>query len=247
MIITLCVLGVAIAMIVTERLLRGRLWPRVPGWWPRAIALNAVQIGSMFLAGVAWDRWMPGKSLWNAAPLGTTGGAVIGYLVITFVYYWWHRLRHDIPFLWRWFHQVHHSPQRIEIITSFYKHPIEIVVNGILSSVILYMLVGLGPKAATLAVTLTGLAELFYHWNVRTPYWVGFIMQRPESHCIHHQQDWHRKNYADLPLWDMLFGTFHNPHEFDKACGFGPERERRLAAMLAGVNVYESPTTTGPE
>ena len=58
--------------------------------------------------------------------LGRTGGAIVGYLVITFVYYWWHRARHEVPILWRCFHQVHHSPQRIEIITSFYKHPVEI-------------------------------------------------------------------------------------------------------------------------
>ena len=33
-------------------------------------------------------------------------------------------------FLWLAFHQVHHSPSRIETITSFYKHPTEIVVTG---------------------------------------------------------------------------------------------------------------------
>lgn len=44
--------------------------------------------------------------------------SVVGYLAITFVYYWWHRWRNEIGFLWRFVHQVHHPPQRIEIITS---------------------------------------------------------------------------------------------------------------------------------
>jgi sterol desaturase/sphingolipid hydroxylase (fatty acid hydroxylase superfamily) len=153
------------------------------------------------------------------------------------VYYWWHRARHEIPFLWRWFHQVHHSPQRIEIITSFYKHPFELIVNGALSSLLLFAVAGVSPAAGAVAVTITGLAELFYHWNVRTPYWLGFLFQRPESHCIHHRDGWHRSNFADLPLWDMLFGTFDNPRDFASACGFGPEREPLLGDMLLGRDV----------
>ena len=235
------VLSTAIVMIVWERIAPGRAWPQVSGWWPRALALNAVQVGSVFLATYTWDRWMPGARLWSADRLGLWGGTLLGYFAITFVYYWWHRLRHESAWFWRWFHQVHHSPSRIEIITSFYKHPFELVANGVLSSSILYFGVGLGPEAATLAVLLTGLAELFYHWNVRTPYWLGFLIQRPESHCVHHQAGLHHYNYADLPLWDMLFGTFHNskqwPKQWEERCGFDGDRERQLRAMLAGKDV----------
>ena len=174
---------------------------------------------------------------WSADALGEVRGAIVGYLAITFVYYWWHRWRHSIRLLWRWFHQVHHSPQRIEIITSFYKHPVEIVSNSLLSSVIVYLGVGLSPTAAVHAVLLTGLAELFYHWNVPTPYWLGFLFQRPESHCIHHQEGVHSFNYADLPMWDMLFGTFKNPRHWEETCGFGPDGEHRLPEMLRGVDV----------
>jgi sterol desaturase/sphingolipid hydroxylase (fatty acid hydroxylase superfamily) len=157
--------------------------------------------------------------------------------VITFVYYWWHRVRHHSPLLWRVVHQVHHSPQRIEIITSFYKHPVEIVVNGVLSSAILYLGLGLSPGSAAGAVALSGLGELVYHWNVATPYWLGFVFQRPESHCVHHQEGVHSFNYSDLPVWDMLFGTFRNPRRFDARCGLGDANERRLGALLAGVDV----------
>jgi sterol desaturase/sphingolipid hydroxylase (fatty acid hydroxylase superfamily) len=108
----------------------------------------------------------------------------------------------------------------------------------VLSSAILYLVVGLSPKAASLAVLLTGLAELVYHWNVRTPHWLGYIFQRPESHCVHHQEGLHSFNYADLPLWDMLFGTFRNPKEWQARCGFGP-LEHRLPEMLIGVDINE--------
>jgi sterol desaturase/sphingolipid hydroxylase (fatty acid hydroxylase superfamily) len=235
----LIVLAAALAMLAIERLRPGRHFPRVPLWLPRAFALNLVQIGIVFVGGLTWDRWFAGHSLWDASALGTVGGAAVGYLAITFVYYWWHRARHEIPLLWRWVHQVHHSPQRIEIVTSFYKHPLEIALNGALSSTILYVLVGVTPAAASLAVLLTGIAELFYHWNVATPHWLGYFIQRPESHCVHHQHGRHRNNYSDLPLWDLLFGTFENPRGTPAACGFDTRRELALGRMLAGRDVHQ--------
>lgn len=231
------VIAVGAIMLAVELARPGRSWPKVAGWWTRAALLNGCQVGAVYLAGFLWDGWLARHRLWSADSLGVAGGAIVGYLVITFVYYWWHFWRHRSNFLWRWFHQVHHSPQRIEIITSFYKHPAELVANGLLSSAILYLIVGTSPQAASYAILITGLAELFYHWNVRTPYWLGFIVQRPESHCIHHQEGVHSYNYADLPLWDMLFGTFRNPRRWDARCGFGAD-ESRLTEMLAGADVY---------
>jgi sterol desaturase/sphingolipid hydroxylase (fatty acid hydroxylase superfamily) len=246
MTVPLVVLAAALAMIALERLAPGRNWPRVPGWWGRALALNGFQAAAVFLAGWAWEGWMQRSRPWSADGLGPTGGALVGYLVITFVYYWWHRWRHEVDWLWRVFHQVHHSPQRIEILTSFYKHPLEILANSLLSSAILYLLVGLSPAAATGAVMLTGLAELVYHWNVRTPHWLGYLIQRPESHCVHHQEGVHTYNFSDLPLWDMLFGTFRNPPSFDARCGFGPEREPRLGEMLVFTDVNRDPAGPAP-
>jgi sterol desaturase/sphingolipid hydroxylase (fatty acid hydroxylase superfamily) len=229
----------AVLMIAVERMAPGRRLPAVPGWLARAGLLTSVQVAMVFIGGVTWDRWFPGASAWDAGGLGVFGGALAGYLAITFVYYWWHRARHEIPVLWRWLHQVHHSARRIEVVASFYKHPLEITANGILSSAVLYLLVGVSPAAGALAVLLTGLAELFYHWNVRTPHWLGYLIQRPESHCVHHQHGRHRNNYSDLPLWDLLFGTFENPRQQPGACGFDAPRERRLKAMLLGRDVHQ--------
>lgn len=236
----LIVLGIGLAMLVIERRFPGRRFATVPHWLARAGALNAVQVAIVLVGGLTWDRWFRGQGLWDASALGTYGGALAGYLAITFVYYWWHRARHEVGFLWRWIHQVHHSPQRLELLTSFYKHPLEIALNGALSSAILYVGVGVTPEAATLAVLATGVAELFYHWNVKTPYWLGFVIQRPESHCVHHAQGRHRNNYSDLPLWDMLFGTFENPRATPGACGFDTARELALGRMLRGRDVHRA-------
>jgi sterol desaturase/sphingolipid hydroxylase (fatty acid hydroxylase superfamily) len=235
--IPIIVLAVGLAMLLVERRKAARSWPQVDGWWPRAIAANVVQAAIAVIAGVAWDGWMIRQQPWSLAHLGIGLQAGIGYVVITFVYYWWHRLRHDVPVLWRWLHRFHHSPQRIELITSFYKHPLEIVINGLLSSVIVYLLVGLEPLAAAIAVTLTGLAEFVYHWNIATPHWLGYIIQRPESHCVHHEEGLHHFNYADLPIWDILFGTFRNPRDWNARCGFGPIAETRWRDLLMGRDV----------
>jgi sterol desaturase/sphingolipid hydroxylase (fatty acid hydroxylase superfamily) len=246
MLIPAIVLGVALVMMVCEASRPGRTWPRVAGWWLRAILLNGIEVTAVYVTGLTFDPWFASHRPWSADVLGATGGAIVGYLVITFVYYWWHRWRHESDFLWRWFHQVHHSPQRLEVITSFYKHPFEIMANSVISSAILYLGVGVSPAAAAGAVLLSGLAELFYHWNVTTPYWLGYVFQRPESHCVHHQDGVHAHNYADLPLWDILFGTFRNPHRWNGRCGFGEENEHRLWEMICGVDVSKTPVAADP-
>lgn len=230
----LVVAGCALLLIVLERLAPSTEQPRVRGWIGRVVALNLAQIAVVYLGAVTWDRWFPRSSSFGGESLGTLPAIVIGYLAITFVYYWWHRARHEVPFLWRWLHQVHHSPARIEVITSFYKHPLEILLNGVLSSFVLHVAVGLHPAHATIVVTITGIAELLYHSNLRTPYWLGFVFQRPESHRRHHERTHHRDNYSDLPLWDILFGTFDNPRDIPQECGFGNDRERQLLRMLIG-------------
>ncbi|MEM1211751.1 MAG: sterol desaturase family protein [Planctomycetota bacterium] len=240
MLIPAIVFAAAVLMIAVELRRPARRWPHVAGWWFRAILLNGLQVGVVFAAGAFWDPWLQQHRPWSADALGPVGGALLGYLAITFVYYWWHRARHQLPLLWRWLHQVHHSPQRLEVLASFYKHPLEVLVNGVLSSVILYALVGLDPQTAAYAVLLTGLAELFYHWNVPTPHALGYLFQRPEMHCVHHEHGHHHHNYSDLPLWDMLFGTFHNPKtwrtEDGKRCGLGTT-EHQLGRMLLGKDL----------
>lgn len=169
--------------------------------------------------------------------LAPTRKLVIAYLVSTFVYYWWHRWRHESKFFWRLCHQIHHSPRRIEILTSFYKHPVEITLNSIISSLIVYVLLGCSVEAAGVYTLFTAIAEFFYHWNIRTPHWLGNLIQRPESHRIH-QYRYHTKNFADLPLWDMLFGTFRNAKQSPAQCGFDDWREDRLNDMLAFRDIH---------
>ncbi len=237
---------IGIVMFAIESKTVAQRWPKVAGWWPRAIVLNALGFVSIFLFGEGLRGWLQAHRLFDGEQLGTLGGAVVGYGVMSFVNYWWHRLRHRSDFFWRWFHQLHHSAQRIELITTFYKHPVESLVDSFGALVILYMVVGVSPAAASIALMMAGLLELFFHWNVKTPQWVGYIIQRPEAHRVHHEAGLHGYNYSDLSLWDILFGTFRNPREWNGTCGIGAENEQRLAEMLRGVDVTKNPLRSPP-
>jgi len=170
--------------------------------------------------------------------VGPALGGLIAYFIATFIFYWWHRARHESDVLWRLFHQIHHSPQRLEVITSFYKHPIEMTVNSLIGSALVYALLGLTPEAGAVYTLCTALGEFFYHTNVTTPRWVGLIFQRPEMHRIHHEHGRHRNNYGDITWWDMLFGTYENPARFNATCGYDDAREQRLGDMLRWRDVH---------
>ena len=234
--ILIVISAVAVLWIIETVTPNNRL-PVVKGWYGRCALLNGVQALIAWLGAITWDSWFSNWHMVSLSHLPTAHQVLLGYLLITFIYSWWHRARHAVPLLWRGLHQTHHSASRLEVITSFYKHPAEVLINGLLSSAILYLLLGLTPTAAALTVLITGLAELFYHMNLRTPHWLGYVFQRPEMHRIHHQRGVHRSNYSDLPIWDMLFGTFSNPRRIDVQVGFPHAGERRLGALLRGRRI----------
>ena len=65
-------------------------------------------------------------------------------------------------------------------------------------------------------------------------------------HRIHHQHGRHKNNYGDIVWWDMLFGTYENPELFTRTCGFDPEKEENLGAMLLYNDVHhEMPGNKG--
>jgi sterol desaturase/sphingolipid hydroxylase (fatty acid hydroxylase superfamily) len=217
----------AIAMGAKELTSPRRVLEKVSKWRFRSLVLGALQIAIATVGGVLFNPWLEQIQWVSAAGLGLIGGTVYG----TSASPSWHRARHEVPFLWRTLHQVHHSPTRLELMTTYYKHPIEAATNVVLGGAALYLVLGLSPAQVALVTILCGLAEFFYHWNVTTPRWIGWFLQRPESHCLHHEEGRHTSNYGDLPVWDWLFGTLHNPEVDTAACGFGPD-EQRLDDML---------------
>jgi sterol desaturase/sphingolipid hydroxylase (fatty acid hydroxylase superfamily) len=147
--------------------------------------------------------------------------------------YAWHRALHRFTWLWRLTHQLHHSPQRVDIPGSVLFHPVEMVAQVALQLFVTLVVLGLDPVAAALMGYFAAFYGMFQHLNMHTPRWLGWFIQRPEAHCEHHRLGVHAFNYGDLPLWDILLGTFRNPAHFEGRCGFESPADRRLGAMLA--------------
>lgn len=233
----LIIIAAALGLMLLERIIPDQHLPNAPGWWGRVLALNLLQYGVVTLAGGTWDSYFQRASLLSGSSWHPVVGVALGYVLITFVFYFWHRARHQSRWLWNALHQVHHSPVRIETITSFYKHPLEILVNSLLISALVYGVLGLSVAGGQAVLVVTAIAEFLYHMNIRTPRVWGLLFQRPEMHRIHHQRGVHTSNFADLPLWDMLFATYRNPDRFEGECGFQPPREQQLWDMLRMRNV----------
>lgn len=227
------------AFFVLERLLPGRPLPHVSGWYLRALLVNFAQLGITLITAKLWIEIFGPRSLFSLAawdnPLLE---GFVGWFIGTFVFYWWHRLRHQKGF-WRVFHQVHHSPSRIEVLTSFYKHPVEILTNSILSAAIVFPFLGCSLLGAFWYNFFAATGEYFYHANFRSPEWLRYLIQTPELHSIHHQLDVHNYNYSDLPIWDRLFSTYKDTTQFVPTCGFPGRSEEQLAAMLLFKDVYD--------
>jgi sterol desaturase/sphingolipid hydroxylase (fatty acid hydroxylase superfamily) len=182
---------------------------------------------------LAAHRWLDGTGL------GVAGGVLAGWLVLSGLAYAIHRTMHAVPVLWRLTHQLHHSPQRVDISGSAFFHPVEMVVQALLQLFVTTIVLGLDPLAAALLGYVAAFYGMFQHWNVRTPHRMGFVIQRPEAHCEHHRRGVHAGNYGDLPLWDMLFGTYSNPATFAGECGFDEPADKRIGSMLAFRDVNE--------
>jgi sterol desaturase/sphingolipid hydroxylase (fatty acid hydroxylase superfamily) len=227
-----------VVLAVTEKLWPAREFPPRKGWqWIGAgflILITTVSVVVPLLIPAAWlqaHRWLDGTRL------GVIGGTIVGIVVIEGAIYAWHRTEHNVGFLWRAFHQIHHSPRRVDIPGSVLFHPLEMMVQVLLQLVVTVIVLGLDPLAAAIVGYLVAFFGMFQHWNVATPRWIGYIVQRPESHCVHHRLGVHYYNYSDLPVWDMLFGTFRNPAKYMGECGFENGADRRLPGMLAFADV----------
>jgi len=225
---------------LVEKIIPGWELPKVKTWPLRVLVINGIQLIIVVIGGVTWEKWLSSYSIFHFNVLENNWiGAGVAYVIATFIFYWWHRWRHEFDALWLGFHQIHHSPQRLEVITSFYKHPGEMIVNSILGSVIVYVILGLSIEAGVIYTMFTALGEFFYHTNIKTPRWVGFFFQRPEMHRIHHQYNRHKNNYGDITWWDMLFGTYENPKEWTHTCGFDDVKEQKLVPMLQYKDVHK--------
>lgn len=224
------------AMMALEPLVgTGRTMMEVQGWRLIGSAALLVTLACNALLPLVLLPLLPRLALVNIAPWGAWG-AIPVVTATTFLTYWSHRIQHRFDILWRLGHQLHHGVARVDIASAMIFHPIDVAVQ-VTMTLLASILLGATPAAASLGGALGFFIALYQHWNIATPRWIGLFIQRPEAHMLHHERDVHAHNFGDMPVWDMIFGTYANPLRADVEVGFAPEAMRRWPAMIACIDV----------
>ena len=230
-------IGLFAGLALLELVSRGRTFPAVTNWRLKGAAFMLLYFALATYAPLFWDGWLGEHRLFAADALPLWAQILGGFLALELGIYAWHRTMHNTPVLWRWFHQMHHSAERVDIWGAFYFSPLDMLGWAFLGSLCLVLGFGISGEAAAIVSVIVTFLSMLQHANIRTPHWLGYLIIRPESHTLHHRRGAHRYNYCDLPLWDMVFGTFRNPRDCDFEAGFHDGASMKLGAMLTGKAV----------
>ncbi len=139
---------------------------------------------------------------------------IVLFLLNDLIFYWFHRLSHEVRLYWA-FHVAHHSSQNYNFSTA--------VRNNFLIQTFRYVawapiaLLGFDPVAIILMDSLAYFYQLFVHTQtIRSFSWFEWLLNTPSHHRVHHgiNPGYIDKNYgAILIIWDRLFGTFEKERE----------------------------------
>ncbi|RKE98129.1 sterol desaturase family protein [Ichthyenterobacterium magnum] len=230
--LSLCVLVSYVILILWEELFPARQLPKVKFWRIKGLVFFFAFFFIASYLPIFIDPYLLKFQVFDLSQLGVLTSSLIGLIVYELVIYAYHITMHKYDFLWRTFHQVHHSAERLDAYGSLFHSPLDMIGFTLVGSVSFALLIGLPPQSVTILLFVVNFLAFFQHANIKTPRWIGYIVQRPESHSIHHGKGIHRNNYADLPLIDMVFGTFENPKHYQKETGFYDGASSRLKDMF---------------
>ena len=183
-----------------------------------ASQLEVAFFGAMQLGIYAW--------LYANARVLTLGGWigwVVAFFGVDFLYYWWHRLSHEVNFFWA-AHVVHHQSEEYNLTVALRQS----ITTGWSVLPFYLPLALLGVPTAVFAIT-HALSTLYQFWvhtrlvrKIHGP--LDWILNLPHHHRVHHaiNPQYLDKNYgATLIVWDRLFGTYI---EEEEACVYGITR-----------------------
>jgi sterol desaturase/sphingolipid hydroxylase (fatty acid hydroxylase superfamily) len=198
----------------------------IPGlsyWQARRWVINgvsgAIAIG---LSHLFWGAFSIHFNLWpiEKEPFLGTWPLWLQFITLLLLYdaclYIWHRLNHEVPFLWR-FHRYHHIDSELDTSTALRFHWVEMLASGIWRIPLLYVMnptVHQWVWVAAIATIAAGfhhgrawlpsVVERYMQWVFVTPYW----------HHIHHhpQREYHDGHYSVVfSIWDRLGRTTRTP------------------------------------
>jgi sterol desaturase/sphingolipid hydroxylase (fatty acid hydroxylase superfamily) len=151
--------------------------------------------------------------------------------------YWYHRVHHEIPWLWR-FHRTHHSAPYMGMSMAGRQNAFYTIFfsQTYVTSVLVYL--GFGAAAAVVLgvkSTITTLAHSSIAWDkplyrYRALHPIAWVVERlistPATHHAHHASStddgvgYYKGNFGNMFfLWDVIFGTGHISRQYPKEFG----------------------------
>lgn len=168
---------------------------------------------------LTWTMQLDFQKIVAAQPLWLQVIEII--VVVDFATYWIHRAFHQLPWLWN-FHAIHHSSTQMDWLAGSRMHVVDVVVTRAVATLPVFI-IGFATPAFYAYLAIVSFHAVFIHANVRwrLPY-LRWVITTPEYHHWHHSSDEEGidKNFVSfLPLWDVLFGTAHQPDYWPKRYG----------------------------
>ena len=149
------------------------------------------------------------------------------FVLIDFIFYFYHRISHRSRFLWA-IHMSHHSSEEMNFAVAYRQAWL-----GPISKIPFFMilpLIGLDPTMIAVAGILSTLWGIVGHTQIINklgPF--EWIFNTPSHHRVHHGSNaqYIDRNYGNLLIiWDRFFGTFE------------PENEPVKYGLVKNVNTF---------
>lgn len=138
-------------------------------------------------------------------------------LATDFVWYWYHRLGHEVNFFWA-AHIVHHHSEEFNFTAAARITTFQAIIRTGFWCVLPF--VGFHPSMVITMLIVHGAYSFFTHTQlIGKIKWLEYVFVTPSVHGVHHASDekYLDKNYGDMfTFWDRLFGTFQTEEEKPK-------------------------------
>lgn len=193
---------------LTYALIHGLLGPYFK--LPAFTVIFVLLTGTIMTDQQASDFFVHGSGPLSVLPFWAQ---VVAYLVIAdFLLYWIHRIFHGHK-MWR-YHAIHHSSEEVDWTTTYRFHPVNLILQPALVTVVM-MTLGISPAAMAFLVPFDILSAAWVHSNLN---WtlgpLKYVVASPVFHRWHHTQpdEGGNSNFAPtFAIWDWLFGTYYMP------------------------------------
>ena len=229
---SIIVISIFLVLVIAEAVIPARKLPIVKYWKLKGITAFFIYFFISSYLPLIWSDHLAEYRIFDLTFLGNYWGGLTALLIYELGVYGWHRAMHKSDLLWRVFHQMHHSAERVDTYGAFFFSLMDMIGFTFLTSLAMVWVAGFTAQATIYAIYGATFLAVIQHTNIKTPQWLGYFFQRPESHSLHHAKGIHAFNYSDLPLFDLIFGTFRNPKEFSQEIGFYNGASSEIGKML---------------